>query len=303
MHMQRHNICIQAVKFVCSKCGEESATRYICGSCNSKRTVLKRYFGVFPPPVFLELPQDAQTGFWKQNSKTKDKMREDLIVAVTMQRVHIESENTAGKYFPIDVYIKRGYKPDNIVKNCSKLWCKQLEDWTFRLDVLECIHEKIRRDVVEMFENSRAEGISSKLSHYASPAAKKKKHKKRNRSTSTNSSKSRSSSSSSSSSSSRPSAAKLAAKAKQEKAKAKAEAASVKAAAKTEAAAAKAKAKTDAIEAKRLASEAKHKKKEDWSFMHRLFDMTKRQQPLCLKSKDAVTTAHMYIYIYIYVYI
>ena len=256
-------------KFVCGKCGEDSDTQYICGRCNSKRTVLKRYFGTFPPPVFRELPPDAQKVFWKQNSKTKEKMREDLIVAVTLQRVHIERETTAGKYFPIGVYVTKGYKPDNIVKNCSKRWCDQLEDWTYKLDVLECINEKVRKEVVDIVENARTPGLSSKLSHYASPAKAKKKRKR-------SSSCSSKSSSSSSSSSPGTSKEKLAAKAKEEKEQAKAKAAAAKAEAKANAEAAKAAAKAIAVDAKRIADEAKQKAKEDPPSMHRLFDMTTR---------------------------
>ena len=131
-------------------------------------------------------------------------MFQDLQVSITQQHVHKEVSSKKGKFLPISVLEKQGYKTDNIVKNCQCKWDPQLEDNTYMLRVEEEIEDKIRQDVVDMLEKERTKGIRSKLWKGASPSPAKAKQTNKEKKTGTKRPRpsSRSSSSSSSSSSS-----------------------------------------------------------------------------------------------------
>ena len=246
--------------------------------------MLSKAYKKWPVPIFNELSEDQQIAFWKSDSRTRQNVTNDLELSLTSVRVQKEKEIKGGKYLPLGVYAAQGYETDKIAKNCKSKEDPDLELTTYLLDIFEVIEEKVRQDVIKLLDDFKDSTIRGKLSHYASPPAKRSHRLSKKRSRSDSSKRSGSSNSSNSSGSSKSSkspattqkekAAKVEAKAKAAKvAAAAAKKKAIMQAAAEKAAAAKFKImaaedskrqkKQKALEAKAAAAEARAKKKQE----------------------------------------
>ena len=181
-------------KKTCPKCKLEMDAQWICPMCNSKRSTLSKMFNRWPIEPFLDLSDDMQVQFWRQDNegcRTKKGLADSLTISITQLRSHQEINRKGGKFLPLSVLERMGYKTDKIKTNCPSLWDAELEEHTYKLSVVEVVEEKIKNDVVELLNGLRNQTLRGKLSHYCSPNAKRKRSK------STSSSKSSSSSDSS----------------------------------------------------------------------------------------------------------
>ena len=175
-------------------------------------------FNGWPLPLFGELSAEAQVAFWQADTKDKAGVMTKLSFDLTEVREKRESEKKGGKFLPLSVYATMGYgeaELANIAKNCTREFDETLDCDTFRLDVKELVHEKVKSEVQKELLSLRDSSLRGKLSHYRSPLKDKRK-----RSSSSNSSNSNSSNSSSSSRSAaadpRKTKAKMVAKTKKE---------------------------------------------------------------------------------------
>ena len=171
-------------------------------------------FNGWPLPLFGELSAEAQAAFWQADTKDKAGVMTKLSFDLTEVREKRESEKKCGKFLPLSVYATMGYgeaELANIAKNCTREFDETLDCDTFRLDVKELVHEKVKSEVQKELLSLRDSSLRGKLSHYRSPLKGKRK-----RSSSSSNSSNSSSSSGSSAADPRKNKGKLAAKAKKE---------------------------------------------------------------------------------------
>jgi len=193
-------------KKICGKCNERECDGYICGPCNSKRSLLSQMFGKWPIQPFTELPKELQAEIWKSGCKSKPALHSVLVAKVSQHRIHCERNKRSGKFLPLGCYTALGYNAEKIEKNCAHKYDDDLEEEVYRLNVEEIIDEKVTQEVSKVVYNLRSKTLRGRMSHLASPTPKSKKKRSRSDSLQSSSSskrkKSRSSSKSSGSSSS-----------------------------------------------------------------------------------------------------
>ena len=180
MLMECTNVCtyVQVEKRPCPKCGNELEPnqKFICGPCNSKRATLSKMFGKWPIPIFGELSPEVQQEFWAGPQRTKDALTKMLEIHISRTRIEVEARKVVGQFLPISVWAVRGFNTTNIEKNCERKWDDALEEWTYCLNIIEVVEEKIKKEVACVIASSKDTGsLRGKLSHYCSPSAKKRK--------------------------------------------------------------------------------------------------------------------------------
>jgi len=227
-------------------------------------------FGKWPIQAFDELDPAQKTSFWAADVKSKASLQNLLVTDIATKRIQTEVDRVGGSFLPLSVYKTQGYNVDAIATNCPMRYDDELQEDTYKLTVHSSFEDKIKSEVSNMVASLRDNSLRGKLSHYASPMAKRKR--KRSRSSSGSDSSSSSSSSSKNGSpqlTKKQIAAKKVAEAKAAKL-AKAAIAKKEAAEKKEAAAkARAAKAVEAQKEKEANQKAKMEQKQDQMHMHR----------------------------------
>ena len=180
----------QVQKF-CKKCDDvigNGCKEYICKNCNSKRSLLSQMFGKWPISQFSELADANQKEFWKSGSKTKQGLQTELGLIITQERIDSEINKVGGQFLPLGVYERQGYNTQNIIENCKKEYNEDLKEDTYLVNIRAVFKEEIERDTRNELLAMRDGSLRGRLSHYASPSAKKNKKRKRKSSSSSKSS-------------------------------------------------------------------------------------------------------------------